>query len=67
MIAAIKDYLTVKMCDWFHGGGDIKRDASDRINWQCRLCGRWAGPVSKIDEAAICKKHLQVKGLEQTK
>lgn len=35
-------YLARLWCDHFHGGGDIKRDSADRINWQCRRCGRWA-------------------------
>ena len=37
-------------CSWFHGGGSIKRDQLDRINWQCGRCGRWADPVSLDDE-----------------
>ena len=60
MIATIKDCLTAKICDWFHGGGDIKRDEYDRINWQCRKCGRWADPVSIEDEQATIKELLQV-------
>ena len=35
-----------KWCDWFHAGGDIKRDPTGCINWQCRTCGRWGEPVS---------------------
>jgi hypothetical protein len=37
-------------CSWFHGGGDVKRDAQDRINWQCRKCGRWSVPVTQEEE-----------------
>ena len=36
-------------CSWFHGGGEIKRDCYDRINWQCSKCGRWADPVEEKD------------------
>jgi len=41
----LKVTLTSWWCDWFHGGGIIKRDSADRINWQCAKCGRWADPV----------------------
>ena len=49
-------------CSWFHGGGEIKRDCYDRINWQCSKCGRWADPVDKQTErlstdAAIKEKN----------
>lgn len=47
------NWLKEFWCSWFHGGGDIKRDAFDCINWQCRKCGRWARPVSNEDEAAV--------------
>lgn len=46
-------------CDWFHGGGDIKRDKRDRINWQCRKCGRWADPVTPGDEVAVASAGLE--------
>ena len=39
------DWLTKQWCSWFHGGGQIKRDCYDRINWQCSKCGRWCDPV----------------------
>ena len=39
------DWLTKHWCSWFHGGGQIKRDCYDRINWQCGKCGRWCDPV----------------------
>lgn len=40
-------------CSWFHGGGEIKRDCYDRINWQCVKCGRWSTPVDKRTERLI--------------
>jgi hypothetical protein len=40
------EWLKIKWCSWFHGGGDIKHDPSGKINWQCRKCGRWCDPVS---------------------
>jgi hypothetical protein len=40
------------ICDWTHGGGQVKRDAGGRINWQCSKCGAWADPVSPEDERA---------------
>jgi len=37
------DWLSKWWCDWFHGGGQIKRHYHiDRINWQCGKCGRWS-------------------------
>jgi hypothetical protein len=39
------DWLAKQWCSWFHGGGQIKRDCYDRINWQCSKCGRWCDPV----------------------
>jgi hypothetical protein len=41
----VMNWLKNKLCDWFHAGGDIKRDCHGRINWQCRTCSRWADPV----------------------
>lgn len=41
------------LCDWFHGGGQIKRDSAGRINWRCNTCGRWSQPVSHAEEAAM--------------
>lgn len=39
-------------CSWFHGGGTIKRDEQDRINWQCNKCKRWSDyPVELKQEA----------------
>ena len=32
-------------CGLAHGGGNVKRDAEGRINWQCSTCGRWSTPV----------------------
>ena len=46
-------------CSWFHGGGDIKRDAQDRINWQCRKCGRWSVPVETQEEARAIEQALK--------
>ena len=48
-------------CSWFHGGGDIKRDAQDRINWQCRKCGRWAVPVDPKEEVRAIEAALKEK------
>jgi len=45
--------LRVFWCSWTHGGGQILRDPSDRINWQCLKCGRWSTPVSHEDERAV--------------
>ncbi len=41
------------LCTWFHGGGTIKRDEQDRINWQCNKCKRWSEPVVLVDEAKV--------------
>jgi hypothetical protein len=51
-------WLRSMICDWFHAGGRIKRDAYDRINWQCDTCGRWAEPVDKKTEELIIESHI---------
>ena len=48
-------------CSWFHGGGNIKSDCYDRINWQCRKCGRWAQPVDKQTEDLIINADIKAK------
>ena len=46
-------------CEIAHGGGDVKRNADDCIDWQCDKCGRWASlPVSKEDEAVALDRHI---------
>jgi hypothetical protein len=50
--------LKSKWCDWFHGGGLIKRDHLGRINWQCSKCGRWAEPVEVEEERATTDSEL---------
>ena len=45
-------------CSWFHGGGEIKRDCYDRINWQCVKCGRWSTPVDKQTERVMMERQL---------
>ena len=39
--------LKALWCELFHGGGTVKHDSLDRINWQCGKCGRWCYPVSE--------------------
>jgi hypothetical protein len=51
-------WLKDKLCDWFHGGGRIKRDAVGRINWQCDKCGRWGDPVPLEHEAQMIEQHI---------
>lgn len=46
------DWFTRLVCGWLHGGGDIKRDDSGRINWRCRKCGGWADPIPLATENA---------------
>jgi len=41
-VSALSDFW----CDWFHAGGDVKRDDAGKVNWQCRTCSRWGEPVS---------------------
>jgi hypothetical protein len=55
------DWLSVKWCSWFHGGGHIKRDCYGRINWQCGKCGRWAEPVDTQTERLITDAHIEAK------
>lgn len=59
--AAMK-WLKLKWCDWFHAGGDIKRDANERINWQCRTCGRWADPVPEETERRVIDADIRARG-----
>ena len=47
------NWLKEFWCSWTHGGGHIKRDSQDRINWQCQKCGRWADPVLPVLRQAI--------------
>jgi hypothetical protein len=64
-ITAIKqalEALETVWCSWFHGGGDIKRDRQDRINWQCRKCGRWATPVTLKEEAVVIRAAIRARG-----
>jgi hypothetical protein len=55
---SLRDIINRTLCDWFHGGGHIKRDAEGRINWQCHHCGRWATPVDHESEAAIVRRDI---------
>lgn len=44
-------WLKKLICDFFHGGGTIRRDWYGRINWQCDKCGRWSDhPVPRDEE-----------------
>ena len=54
-------WLSKKTCDWFHAGGDIKRDPYGRINWQCRTCERWGIPVDKQTERLITEAAIRSK------
>ena len=54
-------WLTDWICDWFHEGGDIKRDCHDQINWQCRTCGRWGEPVDKQTEERIVDADIRAR------
>lgn len=54
----IREIIARTICDWFHGGGHVKRDASGRINWQCDRCGRWADPVSEDDERVVVRRAI---------
>jgi len=51
--------LRESWCDWFHGGGTIKRDPYGRINWQCDKCGRWGEPVDKQTEQLMIDAHIK--------
>jgi len=60
------NWFKQKWCDWFHGGGDIKRDANGCINWQCRTCGRWGNPVPKETERRVIDADLRERLGEKT-
>lgn len=53
--------LSTLWCSWLHGGGKIKRDCYDRINWQCSKCGRWCIPVDKQTERLITEAASEAK------
>jgi hypothetical protein len=55
------DWLTKQWCSWFHGGGKIKRDCYDRINWQCSKCGLWADPVDAQTERLLIASDIEAK------
>ncbi len=57
----IRNWFAMKWCDLFHVGGDIKLDCHDRINWQCRSCGRWAEPVDKQVERLMTEQAIKNK------
>ena len=59
ILRLILDGLLLEWCSYTHGGGQIERDSSGRINWQCCKCGRWANPVSENDEFKMTNKQLQ--------
>jgi len=59
------NWLKNKLCDWFHAGGDIKRDCYGRINWQCRTCSRWAQPVDLQTERLITDNAIRESILER--
>ena len=59
---SLKAMLTRWVCDWFHGGGIIKRDPAGHINWQCLKCGAWGDPVSFDDEARVVDAALRREG-----
>jgi len=53
-------------CSWTHGGGHIKRDSFDRINWQCCKCGRWSDPIPLETEHRQTAKDM-LAALEEAK
>jgi hypothetical protein len=54
----MNNWLKVQWCDWFHGGGQIKRDEHGRINWQCDKCGRWADSVEVEEERKMTDSYI---------
>jgi hypothetical protein len=55
------DWLTKQWCGWFHGGGEVKRDCYDRINWQCGKCGRWSDPIDAQTERLLIDSDIEAK------
>ena len=52
-------FLRKLICELFHGGGMVKRDAQGRINWQCSTCGRWGDhPVEPDVERYVVDKEI---------
>ena len=51
-------------CSWTHGGGHIKRDSLDRINWQCQKCGRWADPIPLEQEQKTIDQNIAAHGIK---
>jgi hypothetical protein len=63
----MKEWINEKWCDFFHGGGLIKRDHHGRINWQCIKCGRWGDPVDEQAEWLMTERDVQLKQKERNK
>ena len=51
--------LKALWCELFHGGGTVKHDSLDRINWQCGKCGRWADPVPLEQEQRMTTRAIE--------
>ena len=41
------NFINYILCSWTHGGGTVKYNPNDLIDWQCRKCGRWCGYKEK--------------------
>jgi hypothetical protein len=57
----VADWIAKLWCSWFHGGGEIKRDRYDRINWQCCTCGRWSDPIDSQTERLLIDSDIEAK------
>lgn len=55
------NWLSKNWCNWFHGGGRIKRDNKGCINWQCDKCGRWGEPVEHSVEQRMIERDIREK------
>jgi hypothetical protein len=62
MLETVLDGIASEWCRATHGGGQIMRDPSGRVNWQCSKCGRWAQPVPEQDERALVDRDLSHAG-----
>lgn len=60
------NWLKNLLCYWFHSGGDVKRDYSGRINWQCRSGYRWGEPVDPQTELLMTAANIKEAIIKKT-
>ena len=52
-------------CSLTHGGGVVKRDDTDRVNWQCSICGRWDDGIPFWADATLLEEDAKNSGADE--